>query len=88
MIKKSEKIYLEVEKSRVNREKARIVLSMGMVLYFAFLIVGIIGFTFEYIESNMLNVLIISGIVILIVSTLPYTIITHNEDKWINSQLK
>ncbi len=79
--------YLELEKSRINREKARIVLNMGLILYFGFLIVGIIGFTFEYIDSYMLNVLVICGIVILVVSTFPYLVIIHNEEKWINSKL-
>ena len=81
-------VYLEIEKSRINREKARIVVNMGIMLYFGFLIVGIIGFTFDYIDSTMLNVLVICGIVILVVSTLPYIIMVHNEDKWINSKLK
>ena len=86
--KESEIDYLEIEKSRINREKARIVVNMGLMLYFGFLIVGIIGFTFDYIDSTMLNVLVICGIVILVVSTLPYIIIVHNEDRWINSKLK
>jgi hypothetical protein len=71
--------YLELEKSRINREKGRLVLSMGLLLYFGFLIAGVIGFAFEYIDSFMLNVLVISGIFILIVSTIPYLIIVHNE---------
>jgi len=83
----SEIIYLEIERSRINREKARIVLNMGLVLYFGFLIAGIIGFAFEYINSLMLNVLVICGIVILIVSTLPYLIIVHKEDRFIEVKL-
>jgi len=80
-------IYLELEKSRINREKAKIVLNMGLILYFGFLIVGIVGFAFEYIDSFLLNVLIICGIVILIVSTLPYLIIVHREEEWIRLKL-
>ena len=80
-------ITLELEKSRINREKAKIVLNMGLVLYFGFLIAGVIGFSFEYIDSFLLNVLVISGIVILIVSTLPYLVIVHKEEKWIKSKL-
>ena len=86
-IKREEITYLELEKSRINREKARIVLSMGLILYFGFLIVGIIGFTFEYITSKMLNILVICGIIILIVSTVPYLIIIQKEEKWINLKL-
>ena len=76
-------IYLELEKSRINREKAKIVLNMGLVLYFGFLIAGVMGFAFEYIDSFLLNVLVICGIIILIVSTLPYLIIVHREERWI-----
>ena len=59
MAKKSEVdreiTYLELENSRINREKAKIVLNMGLVLYFGFLIAGVIGFAFEYIDSFLLN---------------------------------
>jgi len=84
----TEQTHLRLELSRINREKARIVLNMGLILYFGFLIVGIIGFTFEYIDSTLLNVLVICGIVILVVSTLPYLVIIHNEEKWIKAKLK
>lgn len=91
MVKKSEMdrevTYLELEKSRINREKARIVLNMGLILYFGFLIVGIIGFAFEYIDNFLLNVLVVCGIIILIVSTLPYLIIIHKEEKWLKLKL-
>jgi len=83
----SEITYLELEKSRINREKAKLVLHMGLVLYFGFLIAGIIGFAFKYIDSFLLNVLVICGIVILVVSTLPYLIIVHREEKWIKLKL-
>ncbi len=79
--------FLEIERSRINREKAKIVLNMGLVLYFGFLIVGVIGFAFEYIDSFLLNVLVVCGIVILIVSTLPYLIIIHKEERWIRLKL-
>lgn len=92
MAKKSEDnkeiIYLELERSRIDREKAKIVLNMGLILYFGFLIVGVVGFAFEYINSYLLNILVICGIIILIVSTLPYLIIIHREERWIKSKLE
>lgn len=91
MAKKSETdreiTYLELEKSRINREKAKLVLHMGLILYFGFLIVGIVGFAFEYIDNFLLNVLVVCGIIILIVSTLPYLIIVHREERWIRLKL-
>jgi hypothetical protein len=91
MAKKSdlrETIYLEIEKSRINREKAAIVLNKSLFLYVLFMLVGIVGFASNYIDSMMLNSLIIAGIVILIVGTLPYLAITHKEEKKINDFLK
>ena len=83
----NEIIYLEIEKSRINREKARIVLNMGLLLYFGFMIAGIVGFAFEYVDSFLLNILVICGIIILVVSTLPYLLIIHREEKLINRKL-
>ena len=79
---------LELEKSTISREKASVVLNKGLTLYVAFLLVGIIGFANEYIDSFMLNVLVIAGIVVLVISTLPYVIIVHNEERWINKRLQ
>ena len=79
---------LELEKSKISREKASVVLNKGLTLYVAFLLVGIIGFANEYIDSFMLNVLVIAGIVVLVISTLPYVIIVHNEERWINKRLQ
>ena len=86
--KTTEAIYLEIEKSRINREKSKLVLDKSFVLYFSFLIVGILGFAFNYITSIILNVLVISGIVILVIGTVPYVFIIHNEEKKIDTLLK
>ena len=86
--KKTEVIYLEIEKSRINREKSKLVLDKSFVLYFSFLLVGVVGFAFNYITSLVLNVLIICGIIILVVGTFPYVIIIHKEEKKIDNLLK
>lgn len=85
--KKTEVIYLEIEKSRISREKSKLVLDKSFVLYFSFLVVGIIGFAFNYITSLVLNIMIISGIVILVVGTFPYVFIIHKEEKRIDELL-
>ncbi|MEA2037331.1 MAG: hypothetical protein U9O94_07510 [Nanoarchaeota archaeon] len=85
--KSSEVVYLEIEKSRLNREKSRIVLNMGLILYFGFMVAGIVGFAFDYVDSFLLNVLVICGIIILIISTVPYLVIVHKEEKFINNKL-
>ncbi|MBW2980438.1 hypothetical protein KY360_03415 [Candidatus Woesearchaeota archaeon] len=81
-------MYLEIEKSRINREKSRIVLNKSLFLYVLFMLVGVVGFVSDYIDSNMLNILIIAGIVVLVLGTVPYLLITHKEEKKINNFLK
>src|SRR3989338_3795769 len=80
-------IYLEIEKSRISREKAKVVLDKSLLLYVVFMLVGILGFAFEYIDSFLLNVLVVLGIVILIIGTLHYLIISHREEQKINNWL-
>ena len=81
-------IYLEIEKSKINREKSKLVLNKSLALYIAFMLVGIVGFAFEYIDSLLLNVLVITGIVVLLIGTVPYLLITHREEKSINELLR
>ncbi len=85
---KSEIIYLEIEKSRINREKSKVVLDKSFTLYFSFLLVGAVGFAFDYVDTFLLNILIIAGIVILVLGTLPYVLIVHKEEKKINALLE
>ena len=84
----SEVIYLEIEKSRIEREKARLVLDKSLLLYFVFMVVGIVGFVFKYIDSTLLNALVITGICILVIGTVPYLIVINNEEKKIKGFLK
>ncbi len=81
-------VYLEIEKSRIKREKARIVLNKSLFLYVAFLLVGVFGFINNYIDSTLLNMLIIMGIFVLVIGTLPYILITVKEEKKINKMLE
>ena len=87
-MKKEAIVYLEIEKSRIKREKARIVLNKSLFLYVAFLLVGVFGFVNNYIDSTLLNMLIIMGIFVLFIGTLPYVLITVKEEKKINNMLK
>jgi L-asparagine transporter-like permease len=81
-------IYLEIEKAKIQREKARLVLEKSLAMYIIFMLVAVLGFIFGHIDHFMLNLLIIVGIVILIIGTLPYTLISHKEEKRIDSLLK
>lgn len=81
-------IYLEIEKSKIQREKAKFVMEKSIALYFLFMLIAVIGFVFNYIDSFMLNTLIVLGIIILIGGTVPYVLIIHKEEKKIDSYLK
>lgn len=74
-------IEMEVEKSRLNREKAILVLNKSLFIYFCFLFVGIIGFINAYISKNLLNLLIVIGLIVLIVGTVPYVQTMKEEEK-------
>jgi len=87
-LKTTERIYLEIEKSRINREKSKLVLDKSLMLYFTFMVVGIIGFAFSFIDSFLLNVLVVCGIIVLVVGTIPYVVITQKEEKRIDEFLK
>ena len=83
----SELTQLELERSRIKREKAALVLNKGLVLYLIFMVVGVVGFAFDYIESSVLNFLVVAGVIILILSTLPYVFIVHKEERWIKMRI-
>jgi len=74
-------IELEVEKSRLNREKAILVLNKSLFIYFCFLFIGVIGFINAYISRNLLNILIIIGLIVLIIGTIPYVQTMKQEEK-------
>jgi len=78
-------IEVEVEKSRLNREKAMLVLNKSLFLYFCFLFVGIIGFINAYVSKTLLNILIVVGLVVLIIGTIPYVQTMKEEEKKLNS---
>jgi len=63
---------LELEKSRLNREKSMLVLNKSLFIYFCFLFIGVIGFLNGYVSKTLLNILIIMGLLVLVIGTIPY----------------
>jgi len=80
-------IEIEVEKSRLNREKAMIVLNKSLFIYFCFLFVGIIGFINAYVSKTLLNIIIFIGLVVLVIGTIPYVQTMKQEEKKLNRLL-
>ncbi len=80
-------ISIELEKSRLDREKSMLVLNKAMFLYFCFLFVGVLGFVNQYLTQKMLNLLVIMGLIVLIVGTLPYIRIMATESKKLDKMI-
>lgn len=74
-------ITLELEKSRLNREKSMLVLNKSLFIYFCFLFVGVIGFLNGYVSKSLLNLLILMGLIVLIIGTVPYIQTMKHEEK-------
>lgn len=74
-------IELELEKSRIDREKSMLVLNKGLFLYFCFLFVAVMGFINGYLSKDLLNILIIMSLCVIIIATLPYIKTMHKEEK-------
>ena len=74
-------ITLELEKSRLNREKSMLLLNKSLFIYFCFLFVGVIGFLNNYVSKSLLNILILMVLLVLIIGTIPYIQTMKYEEK-------
>ena len=83
-----EVIDLEVEKSRLNREKSMLVMNKSLILYFCFMFVAVLGFINGYVNKTLLNVLIVMGLCVLIIGTVPYVKTMHYEEQRLNDLVK
>ncbi|MBI5880528.1 hypothetical protein HZB90_00185 [archaeon] len=81
-------IDLEVEKSRLNREKSMLVMNKSLILYFCFMFVAVLGFINGYIGRTLLNVLIVMGLCVLIIGTVPYVKTMHSEEKRLDDLIR
>ena len=79
MSKKELLVSIELERSKLNREKSLILLDKALLIYFSFLFVGVVGFVSGYVKNDVLNMLIILGFGALIVGVIPYIVTMHKE---------
>lgn len=70
---------LELELSKLNREKSVIVLNKAIFMYFLFIIVAVIGIISGY--KTFFNVLIVMGLAVLVIGTYPYIKTMYDEEK-------
>jgi len=78
-------IQLEIEKSKLNREKSFLLVDKSLLLYFAFLIIGIIGFINKYFDARYLNVMVVLSFGVLGVGLVPYMLTMSLEEKKLNN---
>ena len=81
-------IDLEIKKSDIRREKSKLVLDKCIWLYFLFMIIGVLGFIYGYVNSKMLNFMIVASFIILIIGTLPYVKTVSREERLIDEMIK
>ena len=74
-------IMLKIEKSKMRRESSILILNKGLILFFAFLSVAVIGVINKVIPLRQLNILVIIGELALIISILSYGITARKEEK-------
>ena len=79
---------LEVEKSRLNREKSLLVMNKSLILYFAFMFVAVLGFINGYINRTLLNILIVMGLMVLLIGTVPYVKTMYAEEKRLDELIR
>lgn len=63
---------LELEQAKIEREKSVIALDRSLFLYFIFLFAAILGFINGFANLQMLNTLVVLGIAVLIIGSIPY----------------
>ena len=78
---------LEIEQSKLNREKSLLMLDKSLLMYFAFLIVGIVGFVNKYLTVQSLNVVVILSFCVLASGLIPYMITMSKEEKRLSALL-
>lgn len=78
-------VQLEIEKSKLNREKSLLLLDKALLMYFAFIIIGVIGFVNKYLDVRYLNIMIVLGFGVLAVGLVPYMLTMSREEKRLNA---
>lgn len=78
-------IMLEIERSRLHRERSMMVLNKGVFLYFFFLFIGVIGFVNGFMTSQLLNILVIMGLCVLIIGVAPYLVTMYKEERTLDT---
>jgi hypothetical protein len=79
---------LEIEKSKLQREKSLLLIDKGLLLYFSFLFIGVIGFLNHYVSTNVLNMLVIMSFGVLGIAIAPYIVTMRKEEAKLDELLR
>lgn len=81
-------IMLKIERVRLEREKSMMILNKAVMLFFAFLVVAVVGLLNKIITPQQLNILVLLGVGALIIGVIPYSLSIRKEEKDIEATLK
>jgi hypothetical protein len=81
-------IMLKIERVRLEREKSMMILNKAVMLFFAFLVVAVVGLINSIVTPVQLNILVMVGVSALIIGVIPYSISIRKEEKDIEETLK
>jgi hypothetical protein len=81
-------ITLLIEKSKLNRERAKLILDKGLVLFFAFLLFAILAYQNQLVSKLLFNMLVVGAVCVLLLSVTPYLKISKKEEEKLDRVLK
>lgn len=74
-------LMLEIERSKLNREKSLVVLDKSLLVYFAFIFIAVVGLINGYMKLQTFNLVIGMSLVVLVIGLVPYVVTMRNEEK-------
>ena len=74
-------VLVYLEQSRMNREKSLLLFDKSILMYFAFIFVGVVGFVSGFFDNKFMTIMIVLSFGVLAVGTIPYILTMHNEEK-------
>jgi len=81
-------MYLLIEKSRLDRERAHLIMDKGVILFFAFLVASVVLMQNQVLTKTVFNLLVVSAVCVLIVAVTPYASASKKTDQQIDELMK
>ncbi len=80
-------ILLRIELSKIRREKADTILNKGVILYFGFLTIALIGLFKGFFNNTSLTATVLLGLMIIIFAAWEYAATIDKEEKELEEEL-